>query len=393
MTTPSLTRLRLPGIVVGLPVVVALAATGCGGDASDAGDTAGAGSHTVSVTLTVDGCRPEPTSVPAGAVAFSVVNKDASAVSELELLKDDRILGEKENLTPGLSGTFSLDLRAGSYTVSCPGAKQETFEFTVTGRSQTTGGDAGQAKAALAKATAGYASYVREQAGHLVTATEAFSAAVRAGDVARAKALYAPARVFYERIEPVAESFGDLDPAIDARINDVADPSSWSGFHRIEQALWEKGSASGMAPVADRLLSDVKRLNTLVSTATYQPAQLANGASELLDEVAKSKITGEEERYSHIDMVDFAANIDGAKKAFDLLADAMKTIGPDLTATIAGAFDTVQESLAKYHNGKGAADYVSYRELSTSDLTTLARQVDALAEPLSQVSAKVVGNG
>ncbi|HEX5495558.1 MAG TPA: iron uptake system protein EfeO [Mycobacteriales bacterium] len=396
MSRPPLSRLA--GIAVGVPVVIALAAAGCGSGHAP-GDTAGAGSRTVSVTLTPDGCQPDPASVPAGATTFTVVNTHADAVSELELLKGDRVIGEKENLTPGLSGSFSLNLDGGSYTLSCPGAKKDSAVFTVTRRSAAKGGgtdggspSAGPVQHELDEATAGYAAYVRDQSGRLVTATEAFAAAVRSGDVARARSLYPPARVFYERIEPVAESFGDLDPAIDARINDVADPASWSGFHRIEQALWQKNTTAGMAPVADRLVSDVKRLNTMVGSATYQPAQLANGASELLDEVAKSKITGEEERYSHIDLVDFAANIDGAKKAFDLLSDAVEQIDPDLAGSIDSAFDQVDTSLARYHNGQGAEDYVSYTALSRSDLTTLARQVDALAEPLSKVGARVVGN-
>ena len=41
----------------------------------------------------------------------------------------------------------------------------------------------------------------------------------------------------YERVEPVAESFGDLDPRIDARANDVP-KSKWTGFHPIERRLW-----------------------------------------------------------------------------------------------------------------------------------------------------------
>ena len=43
-----------------------------------------------------------------------------------------------------------------------------------------------------------------------------------------------------------------------------------------------------------------------------QPAQVANGSVDLLGEVAKSKVTGEEERYSHTDLGDFEANVDGA---------------------------------------------------------------------------------
>lgn len=396
MSTPSHSRYRLTGIIVGLPVVVALAAAGCGG--GDDNDAAAAGSNTVSVTLTPDGCEPDPASVPAGATTFRVENKNADAVDEVELLQGGRVMGEKENLTPGLSGSFSLKLDGGSYTLSCPGAKEDKVVFKVTGGKAADGDDSdadaggGSVEHELDEATEGYARYVKSQADQLVTATDQFVDAVKAGDVARSTSLYPAARVFYERIEPVAESFGDLDPAIDARINDVDDPATWSGFHRIEQALYQKNTTAGMGPVADKLLADVKKLDTLVATAKYQPAQLANGASELLDEVAKSKVTGEEERYSHVDMVDFAANIEGAKAAFERLEDALKLIDGELEGEVDEAFDNVQKSLDKYHSGSGDADYVAYTSVSQADLKTLARQVDALAEPLSQVGAKVVGN-
>ncbi len=186
----------------------------------------------------------------------------------------------------------------------------------------------------------------------------------------------------------MAESFGDLDPRIDVRIADVADPSTWTGFHRIEQALFEKGTTDGMAPVAQQLVADVGQLNTLVQTTTYQPADLANGASGLLDEVAKSKVTGEEEAYSHLDLLDFAANVEGSRKAFDLLTPALQVTDADLVTTIQGRFDDVQTALQPYRRGDG---YALYTELTPDQVKDLATAVDALAEPLSQVSGKVVG--
>jgi iron uptake system component EfeO len=238
----------------------------------------------------------------------------------------------------------------------------------------------------LTAATAGYAAYVKDQSAQLVRATTSFVDALRAGDVARAKTLYAPARVFYERIEPVAESFGDLDPRIDARAGDVP-AAQWGGFHRIEQILWTTGTTAGTTSYATRLLADVTRLDTLVQTATYQPAQLANGATELLDEVAKSKITGEEERYSRTDLVDFKANVDGSKQAFVLLVPALTSVDPELARTVTERFAAVEALLAQHRSGDG---FVPYTALSKDQVRALAQSVDALAEPLSQVAGKVV---
>ena len=337
------------------------------------------------MTLTADGCPlPSPT-LAAGPTTFHVSNSGADAVTEFEVKQGDRIVGEKENLTPGLDGTFSLSLEPGDYTAYCPGAGTESTAFTVAATAGSPTASSGQADT-LAAATAGYAAYVKDQSAQLVRATTAFVAALTAGDIAKAKELYAPARVFYERIEPVAESFGDLDPQIDARAGDVP-AAQWGGFHRIEQILWTKGTTAGTERYATNLLADVKKLDTLVQSATYQPAQLANGATELLDEVAKSKITGEEERYSHIDLVDFKANVDGSKQAYVLLVPALTATDPALAQTVTERFAAVEALLAQHRSGDG---FVSYTSLTKDQVRALAQSVDALAEPLSQVAGKIV---
>ncbi|MGI4895383.1 MAG: iron uptake system protein EfeO, partial [Janthinobacterium lividum] len=342
------------------------------------------GDGTVTITITDDGCTAEPASIPAGSTTFDITNTGASAVTEAELVNSGgRIVGERENLTPGLSASFSLDAPAGDYTVQCPNAATETTKFTVTGAGASSTGDP-----LFLAATQGYQDYVRAQVADLVTATAAFATAVEDGDVEKAKALYGPARIPFERIEPVAESFGDLDPLIDARVADVADPTTWGGFHRLEQALWVDGTTEGMAPVAQKLVADVGTLNGLVQTTTYQPADLANGASGLLDEVASSKVTGEEEAYSHLDLLDFAANLEGARKAFDLLTPALQVTDPELVTTLSTQFDSVTAALAPYRQGDG---YVAYTTLGPDQVRVLATAVDALAEPLSTVSGKVVG--
>ncbi len=52
-------------------------------------------------------------------------------------------------------------------------------------------------------------------------------------------------------------------------------------------------------------MADVNTLSSGVQDIQLQPAQLANGAVELMNEVSNSKITGEEDRYSHTDLSDF----------------------------------------------------------------------------------------
>jgi iron uptake system component EfeO len=363
-----------------------LVLTGCSSSTKDEA-VAGSGSTLVTVTLSNDGCGADPATIPAGPTKFEVKNDGGSAVSEAELVLGTKILGEKEGLTPGLSGSFSLNLQAGDYEMYCPHAKTERSPVKVTGGSSSTATSSTAATALLAKATSDYREYVEAKTSDLVELTEGFASAVKAGDVVKAKSLFAKARAPYETIEPVAESFGDLDPDIDAREGDVP-AARWGGYHRIEKQLWIANNTTGMAPVADKLVADVKRLAEKVKTTTFQPAQLAKGATELLNEVAKSKLTGEEERYSRTDITDIDANLEGSQAAFDLLVPALKSADAQLVATIQTKFADARVLMQKYARGNG--DYKLYTELTAPQIKELTVAVDALAEPLSKVGEKIV---
>src|SRR6478609_7015270 len=106
--------------------VAALGLSACGSD-----DASAEGATQVKVTATSENCTPEPATVQAGAVTFDATNQDASAVTEVELVDGDKILGEKENLAPGLSGSFTLRVEPGTYAIYCPGANTERTSFTV----------------------------------------------------------------------------------------------------------------------------------------------------------------------------------------------------------------------------------------------------------------------
>ncbi len=372
---------RSVGVVLG-GFSVGLLVAACGSSGNTQAPAPAEQAATVKVALSDAGCQPTPATVPGGPVTFAITNAGSDAVTEAELQQDGKIIGEKENVTAGVDGNFALRLGAGNYSLYCPGAKQDTWTFTVSGAAPTAAADT-----SLTDATSKYHDYVVGEVAALTTTTKAFTDAVRGGDIAKAKTLFAPARVHYEDIEPVAESFGDLDPNIDARIDDVPDPAQWTGFHRIEKALWVDNSLAGMAPMADKLDADVATLKSKVATNTYQPAELANGAGDLLTEVSTTKVTGEEDRYSHSDLWDFAANIAGAREAFELLKPALAGKDAPLAQQLDARFTDVTARLAKFAQGDG---YVDYSTVGEADRKVLAQSVNALAEPLSQVAAKVV---
>ncbi len=345
-------------------------------------EDAPAGSRQLTFKLTDAGCEPTQATAPAGPIEFKVENGGTAKYTELEVLDGETILGERENITEGLSGAFPLVLEEGEYTVRCNeegGDGDATLK--VTGKLRTKSGPE------VEKAIAEYRRYLEESTGELSARTRPFVAAVAAGAVARAKRLYPRARVAYERIEPVAESFGDLDPRIDARENDVA-ASEFGGFHRLEKALWEEGSLRGMKPVAEALGEDVEELEREVKGVSLQAVQIANGANELLSEVSASKITGEEERYSHIDLVDFKANVEGSQAAFEAVAPLLEKKRPQVVAEIEADFAAVYAALEPYETGAWPG-FVPYGELTKADTRKLARSIDTLAEKLSLVPAVI----
>ncbi|AHI01362.1 iron uptake system protein EfeO [Kutzneria albida] len=373
--------------LIAITAVVGLAVTGCGGGpTTQASQPSGEGGD-VTVQITADGCQPQPGTVNGGVVNFKVSNKDAAAVSEAELLSGGRILGEQENLTPGLDGSFTLQLSQGDYQVYCPGAKQDHWDFKVTGDAKNNWKN----NPDLVRATTDYGTWVNEQVGQLVSGTKDFTDAVKAGDADRAKVLYGKARVFYERVEPVAEIWGDLDKNIDGRADDFPDAKDFKGFHKLEQALFEARSLDGTVPVADELYTNVGKLRDLVAKATFQPAELANGATELIDEIQKTKVTGEEERYSHIDLVDFKANLEGSVKAFSLLQPALSKIDADLAKTVQDRAAEVDKALRPYVQSPGYLEtgYVDYSTVGKDQQKALSQSVNALGEAMSKVAAKV----
>ncbi|HET6152433.1 MAG TPA: iron uptake system protein EfeO, partial [Marmoricola sp.] len=343
----SSTRVRATLLTAALLPVVAA----CGSSSSSDKPAAAAKSdgHSANVTLTAaKGCSIDSTTFKAGGIDFKVSNKDATAISEVEILSGDRIVGEKENLPPGFSGTFSITAGAGDYTLYCPGASTEKTALKVTGQAAAVDNDTATL---LKQASDGYAAYVSTQVGYLLDGVQKLNTALQGTDLAAAQTAYAKARPFYEKIEPVAESFTvgkvNLDANIDARANDVP-ASQFMGFHRIEKGLFADKSLTGLASYGAGLVTNVEKLQKLTTGLSYQPAELANGAVELLDEVATSKVTGEEERYSHIDMLDFANNDEGSEQAFAQLVPVLTTINPTLTTTIQDRFAALDTLVNTY---------------------------------------------
>lgn len=371
--------------------VAALSLTGC-----TTNTPAAEGDGTIQVTSTADACTLSSATAPGGTVKFSVKN-EGQEVTEFYLLAEDglRIVGEVENIGPGLTRDLIVVAPEGKYVTACkPGMVGEGIRADMVLSAAPAGQEVSTDRAEKQKqAVTLYAAYVKDQTEQLLAGTKDFARAFADGDTAAAKELYPAVRMHWERIEPVAESFGDLDPILDAREADLEKGQEWTGWHRAEKDLWPPASgyrAMGDAErsaLAAKLVADTEELYDRTRELTFTPDKLANGAKELLDEVATGKVTGEEEIWSHTDLWDFQANVDGARIAYEDLRPLLADSETALDETLQQNFDALQKLLDRHKVGEG---FVFYDQLSQAQVQELSTAVDALAEPLSKLTAAVV---
>ncbi|MBC3086904.1 hypothetical protein H7902_06840 [Staphylococcus capitis] len=253
--------------------------------------------------------------------------------------------------------------------------------------SSSTNNSSGGNKKELNEATKKYEKYTDKQLDQFLKGTQQFVDAIKDNNMQKAKELYPKVRMYYERSEPVAEAFGDLDPKIDARLADMKEEKKedqWTGYHKIEKQLYQDNKIDSTTKKdADQLLKDAKELHAKADTLDITPKLMLQGSVDLLNEVSTSKITGEEEIYSHTDLYDFKSNIEGAQKIYELFKPTLEKKDKKLSSNNQKNFDKVNKLLDKYKDGDG---YKSYNDVTKKDRKALADAVNALGEPLSKMA-------
>jgi len=342
----------------------------------------------ITVTASDSACELSGTEGATGANTFVITNNGTKVTEFYVYGEGERVMGEVENISPGLQRKLIVQLgEAGTYQTACkPGMVGDGIrgDFKVTGDSVKID-EAGKFK----EASESYKRYVNSQTDALIAATQFFVDAVKKGDINAAKAQFPIARTYYERIEPVAESFpNDLDPRIDLREADLEPGQKWTGFHRLEKDLWVTGLQPDSNAMADQLMADVKELDNGVKAPswTIDSTQIAGGAQGLLDEVAASKITGEEDTFSHTDLWDFKANVDGSQTAVASVRPILDERNADLGKKVDQRFADVDALLEKYRQGDG---FVFYDKVTEPQRQELSRAIDALSKEVSQVQGVI----
>jgi iron uptake system component EfeO len=381
--------------VIGMPLLA-----GCTDNTQtqSPGAAASANPRALTVQSTDTECKLSAPSAPSGTLTFAVTN-GGSKVTEFYLYGEDgkRIVGEVENIGPGITRELVLKVEPGNYITACkPGMTGDGIRapFSVSDSGEDQQGASGNDVELVEQANQKYREYVEDQTEQLVAMTAEFVAAYKADKDDEARALYPVARMPWERIETVAESFGDLDPKLDLREADLEPGQKWTGWHRIEKDLWparaknyDPLSKAQRVAYSDDLVKNTAILHERVPKLTFSADEIANGSRGLLDEVATGKITGEEEYWSRTDLWDFQANIEGAFVGFDGLRPLLKQKNPELDNQIAAKFATVHALLDAQREGDG---FKTYDKLTKVQIKELSDAVNALSEPLSKLAAAVV---
>ena len=341
----------------------------------------------VNVTVTDKGCEPSSLTVNEGKSIFAIKNASRRAL-EWEILDGVIVVEERENIFPGFTQTLSATLSPGEYWMTCGLLDNPKGKLIV--QAAAGGAEAAPVSALdLAGPLAEYKLYVSREVDALLADTQAFVAAIKANDLAKAQALYAPAHIHYERMEPVAGLFSDLDKAIDAREDDFEkeeeDPA-FVGFHRLERILFVDKNTAAAQQIADKLVGDVQELHNRVQNLTIPAGKMVGGAAGLVEEVAATKIAGEEDRYSHTDLWDFQGNIDGAQKIYTLLRPLAAKRNAAFVKRVDENFKQVDAILAKYKSGNG---FQSYEKVQEGDRNAMKGPITALAEDLSTLRGQL----
>ncbi len=377
---PGSTAMRLA--VIGSATLLVVAAAAFYYASRSAGQRhAEVGDGEVRVEILANRCEPNALEVPAGPARFRIVNRSDRAV-EWEILDGVLVVEERENIAPGLSQVINATLAPGDYAITCGllSNPRGTLKVLPTAASEAAS-KAGPTLTQFVGPLSEYRVYLNQQSRLLLQGLATLQQALTAGDLEQARAAYAAARLPYQRLAATAQRFAELDNRLNARADYYEkreqDPA-FGGFHRLEQGLFAGNSTQGLTAVATRLEQDAAALRDALLGQSLPPEQLSGNAARLLHNLAGTRISGEEERYSQLVLPGFAANLDGTRKVIELLRPLLGKGHPELQHRLDTQADAFATALGDVQR--------PYSTLSPDDRQRIAAAAQALADSLDQVA-------
>ncbi len=348
----------------------------------------------IKVAVTSKACEPNSLSVPAGDRMFEIANRSDRPV-EWEILDGVMVVAERENIAPSFKQTLKVRLAPGDYEVTCGLLSNPRGTLHVVPSQEASAAPTHATMRSFIGPLSEYKFYLGRQSGAAVRTAKDLADAIRAGDLAKARTLYVAARQPYKRIEPVVYRFSDLqntiDPVADYFEKRESDPA-FLGYHRIERGLFVSKNLDGLAPIADRLVADLTKLDERLKAMKMTPGVLIDSAGNFATQLSRDRLPAEKNRYAEADLSDVEANLDGLGKIVGLLRPVVKPVDPDLAQKIDATFTATEDEVAKHKNNAGALPETSVdpgqRERLATAFTNLA---DALGQLPSAIGINTNG--
>ncbi len=199
--------------------------------------------------------------------------------------------------------------------------------------------------------------YFRQRVDDQLPLVEDLLAALKTGDLSKAKMAYVDARPPYEEIEVYAGSFEQEDTDIDARpyaIDGGENSPEFKGFHKIEAFIYRDEDLAAAIPYAEELIDSIQSLKTKLKDINHFNAPLNfDGMLSLATEVPAKKISSEEETWSDQSLLIFKHNWIGIHSQFK---PYKKVLDQDIVDEVEAAYQACMKTIEPYFTpGKVAA--------------------------------------
>lgn len=346
----------------------------------------------VAVAVTSKACEPNALSVPAGERTFEISNKSQRPV-EWEILDGVMVVAERENIAPSFKQTLKVRLSPGTYEVTCGLLSNPRGTLHVTPSEEANARPAQTTMRTFLGPLSEYKFYLDRQSKAAVRNAKELADAIKAGDLAKAQALYVAAREPYKRIEPVVYRFSDLQTTIDpvaAYLEKRENDPAFIGYHRIEHGVFVTKSLDGLAPIADRLVTDLTTLNDRIKAMKMTPDVLVGSAGSFATQLSRDRLPTAADQNTPNDLSDIQANLDGIGKLVGLLQPVVKPVDPELAQKIDAAFSATEDEVAKHKND---ARMPPKSSMDAGQRKELAEAFTNLADALNQLPSAIGING
>ena len=335
------------------------------------------------IRVTEKVCDPMSLTLPAGRQSFRIHNAAQTRPLEWEILDGVMVVAERENIAPGFSADLAVRLMPGEYQITCGLLSSPRGTLTVTATDQSLAEQKQPPVRAMIGPLSEYTVRMMRDAGRLQKTLAKLCAAIEAGDLAKARELYAEARGQWRRIQPVAGRFSDLSQRLDPSPRYLAggeDDPAFTGFHRLEGVLW--GTAPEDAATADATVTamvvDAALVSARMKDFAPAPADIAEQSAQFAAHLADAVIPEGDNAHSGQDGAELAAALAGLQASAGLLEPFLSTGHPDLQAGLGQSFAALSQRIA--------ALPADYRETPRADRAALAAGFTQLSELLREAN-------